>query len=177
MKIRHLLFLVLLAFLFACNNAARENKTKELRPSIDAVNANRKLMDDYHEEVWVKKNVAYTKTVVADSFFSHSSQPGTPKGPEPVIQFLQSFYKAFPDLADTKTHLIADKNFAVLGWVVSGTMKDSLWGIPPTNKKFAVSGNDILRIENGKFTEHWFGLSQVMDNIFEQCGISFPKQK
>lgn len=175
MKIRNSFFLLIPTLLMACTQATKENSIAAT--NADVVHANRKLIEAYHAEVWTKKNIEYTRTAMADSFYSHSSQPGTPKGPEPVVQFLQAFYKAFPDLADKKTHLIADENYVVLGWEISGTMQDSLWGIPPTHKKFTVSGNDILKVEHGKFTEHWFGLAQVMGSIFEQCSISFPKQK
>ncbi len=137
---------------------------------------NKSLAQRYHDQVWVKKNISFSDSVMSETFFSHTSQPGTPTGAKPVVNFLHSFYKAFPDLKDKQTHLIADENYAVLGWEINGTMTDSLWGMPPTGKSFTVSGNDILKIENGKFVEHWFGLGQVMGSIFQQCGIQTTPQ-
>jgi predicted SnoaL-like aldol condensation-catalyzing enzyme len=164
---------ILISFCILLLSCSSEDKAKQ---ELDKrLAANRKLMQNYHDEVWVKKNVDYSASVMSDTFISHTSQPGTPKGPEPVIQFLNSFYKAFPDLKDTQTHLIVDADYAVLGWEVTGTMTDSLWGMPPTGKAFKITGNDILKIENEKFVEHWFGLGQVMGSIFQQCGIPMNK--
>jgi len=40
---------------------------------------------------------------------------------------------------------------------IRGTHKGSFQNIAPTGKQVAVSALDIVRIENGRFIEHWGG--------------------
>lgn len=66
-----------------------------------------------------------------------------------------SSHKALPDMK-TVIHSIAVSGDTVLVYnTSSGTMKDTLMGIPPTNKQVSLSGVDVFLVMNGKIKEHW----------------------
>jgi steroid delta-isomerase-like uncharacterized protein len=69
--------------------------------------------------------------------------------------FFRTFFEAFPDYR-VEIEFIGgegDKVFAILNW--EGTHRKDFMGIPATGKKIKVRTAEVMRIENGKFAEHW----------------------
>jgi predicted ester cyclase len=54
---------------------------------------------------------------------------------------------------------------------MSGTHRGSFQGIQPTGKMITVSLVDIIRVENGKFVEHWGGPD--LYDLLRQLGASY----
>jgi steroid delta-isomerase-like uncharacterized protein len=74
---------------------------------------------------------------------------------EGVKRFFSGFFTAFPDFAATIDHLYAegDKVFAFVTW--RGTHQGEFQGVAPTGKQIVIKTAEIMRIENGQFSEHW----------------------
>jgi predicted ester cyclase len=131
----------------------------------------KEVLQAYHQEVWEKKNTNAINTLV-DAGLKSADLPSDTKDARVVmVGFLQSFFSAFPDLKAEQIKLFGEADYAVELWIMSGTMKNALWGMPATNKKFEVTGMDIVRVKDGKFIEHYGGLADQMDKIYNQLSI------
>ena len=82
-----------------------------------------------------------------------------------------SLFTAFQDLTSQQEYLLADENLAAIRWTLTGTMTDSLWGMPATNKLFKIIGIDILQIKDGKIVRDWGGMADQFPKMFKQLGL------
>jgi predicted ester cyclase len=64
--------------------------------------------------------------------------------------------------------IVAD-NYITIRTVMTGTQRDSLFGLPPTNKPIHVNQINIEKIKDGKISEHW----RVTDELtmMKQLGV------
>lgn len=137
----------------------------------------KEVLQTYHHEVWEKKNANAVNDLVDAALKSSDLPPDTKDARMVMVSFLQSFFGAFPDLKVQQIMLFGEADNAVELWTITGTMKNSLWGMPATNKKFEVMGMDIVKVKGGKFIEHYGGLSDQMDKIFKQLSIGMYAAK
>jgi steroid delta-isomerase-like uncharacterized protein len=86
-----------------------------------------------------------------------------------VKRFFSGFFEAFPDFKPTIDHLYAegDKVFAFVTW--RGTHKGTFLGVPATGKEIVIRTAEIMRVENGKFAEHWDVVDQ--NKMLEALGL------
>jgi predicted ester cyclase len=61
---------------------------------------------------------------------------------------------AFPDREFKEELILAEGDFVMLHWSMTGTHRGELFGRPPTGKRVKTSGTEIIRIKNGKIVEH-----------------------
>ncbi len=97
--------------------------------------------------------------IIAAHYIQHS--PGVPPGREGAKQFFTMLLNAFPDAHFTLEDLITSGDKSVARWSFAATHKGELLGIPPTGNKVSVTGIDIVRMENGKYAEHWDNWDQL----------------
>jgi predicted ester cyclase len=76
---------------------------------------------------------------------------------------------AFPDFQLVPEQIIAESDFVAAFVTAAGTHRGEFLGIPATNKSISVSVSDLMRVQNGKVTEHW----GVTDNakLLQQLGV------
>ena len=94
-----------------------------------------------------------------DSFFSaefesHNNPPGFGPGLAGVKQFFAMFAAAFPDAQVTIDDLVAEGDRVAVATTLTGTHEGEVMGIAPTGRRVAVTGIDLVRIEQGKIVEH-----------------------
>jgi len=65
--------------------------------------------------------------------------------------------------------MIAEGDTVVVRGTTSGTQTGAMQGIPPTGKKFTISGIDIFRVVDGKIVEHWDAVDQL--GMLQQLGV------
>ena len=105
--------------------------------------------------------------IVAKDFVNHSAPEGMPKGPEGVLYFFNQILKpAFPDLKVEIQDQVAEGDFVTTRKFFHGTQKGEFMGIPPSNKEVVMNVIDIIKLHNGKFTDHWNVLD--MSNVVAQ---------
>ncbi len=122
------------------------------------VEANKALFRSYIEEVWNQRNLEAADRYVAPGLIEHN--PNLPQGLEGRKKFAAAVQAAFPDYHAEIQEIIAegDRLVARIQW--TGT-QDGPQGRPPTHNKLRFSTSDFIRIENGKFAEHW----DVVDSL------------
>ena len=92
-----------------------------------------------------------------------------------AIQFVESYYKAFPDYTHRIEDVIAEADKMVLRFVCSGTHKGEYRGIPATGRSFKYGEIFIARIAGGKITEAW--AQEDTPWMMEQLGLELkPKE-
>jgi len=72
--------------------------------------------------------------------------------------FADGIFAAFPDFRIEQTARFAAGEWAGMEWIISGTHKGDLPGIPATNKRFSIRGASILELESGKIkrcSDYW----------------------
>ena len=81
------------------------------------------------------------------------------RGKEELRSFVNGAFAAIPDFKYELRSRFAAGQWAVIEWVMSGTHKGDLPGIPGTGKRFSsVRGSTILELEAGKIrreSDYW----------------------
>jgi predicted ester cyclase len=107
------------------------------------------------------------KELVADNVVNHSAPPGMPNGPESMVYFIQNILRTgFPDLKVEILEQVAEKDLVTTRKKITATHTGSIMSIPASNKKVVINVIDIIRIQDGKYAEHW-GVSNFSDVIAE----------
>ena len=111
--------------------------------------------------------------LVADDFVEREEFPGISQDKDGVRQFFTIFRTAFPDMRMDAREVLVDGDLACVRATMSGTHRGDFMGMPPSGKRFEVTGFDMVRIRDGQVTEHW-GLMDVM-KMMQQLG-AMPEQ-
>jgi predicted ester cyclase len=117
------------------------------------------LVRHFYDEIFNSGNLSVVDEIVAPEFVEHIPQPvpGTHSttGPEAIRSFAAMFRGAIPDLSVSIDDVIASGDKVVTRVTWQGTQSGPLFGADPTDKHMHFTGIDIVRIESGRFVEHW----------------------
>jgi steroid delta-isomerase-like uncharacterized protein len=76
-------------------------------------------------------------------------------GIEAVKEMSQMLHKAIPDMKTT-IHAVAAAGDTIMVYsTLTGMLKDTLMGMPPTNEMVSFPGIDMFLVKDGKIAEHW----------------------
>ncbi len=125
--------------------------------------SNKAITRRFVDEVQTEGNIGAVDDFLADSFVNHSVPPGLPPDREGVKQLFTMFRQAFPDFRAEIHDLVAEGDEVVTRKTFYGTHEGELFGIPPTGKQVTIELIDILRVADGKITDHW--------NVVDQLGL------
>lgn len=102
------------------------------------------------------KNYERVAELFTDEYERHD--PDTPteeRGPEPFVEALQQLHEAFPDSEIRVGEIIAEDDLVAFEGAMTGTHEGAFRGIEPTHATFAIAGNGMHRIEDGRIAETW----------------------
>ena len=122
------------------------------------------------EEMWNGGNLNLVNEFFTSDFVSHglTGSEGI-HGPEGYKQYAAAVLSAFPDYHMQIVDQVAEGDRVTTRFVVSGTHKGELEGLPPTGNRveFALTGVD--RFSGGKIAESW----EVYDTLglMQQLGL------
>lgn len=133
-----------------------------------ADDANAELIRRFHAELLAARDPAVVDEFFAEEFVSHNNPPGFPPGREGVKRFFATFRDAFPDVRVEIDELLVDGDRVAVATTFAGTHQGELMGMAPTGRKVAVTGIDIVRIEDGRIAEHR-GLTDIV-GLMRQLG-------
>jgi len=108
--------------------------------------------------------------VVAPGAIDHDPGPGQGPGPEGFRQFFTELRTAFPDLAVSVEHMVADDDNVAIAYTVTGTQRGPFMGHAPTNKRVQARGVQIGRFVDGKLVERWGSSDQL--GMLQQLGLA-----
>ncbi|MGN9796152.1 ester cyclase [Streptomyces sp. OZ13] len=130
-------------------------------------------------EMW-RGDFSHAKEILDPGFVVHQARPdGTDSeattGPERLLPEIEQTMATFGDITITVD----------LGPIVDGDLISARWtmratytgGIPqataPIGTKISFSGNDILRVRDGRFVEYWT-CTDILDGLSQLGAISGP---
>jgi predicted ester cyclase len=107
-------------------------------------------------EVFEQGRLEVVDELCAPDLKEHADlMPGLPTGREGIKAVASQLRKGFPDIKYRIDLQVAEGDF-VAGYVtVSGTHKGEVFGMPATGKHAEWAESHIVKIVNGKITEHW----------------------
>ncbi len=164
MKYNLILSIATSAILVSCNNISNDKApvpTKE--PSKAEAVAQR-----FYSEVCDKHNIAMIDTLVDAAFMDHSPDMGYTADIAGLKKDFAELYIAYPDLSIKSDFMITEGDLVSAHVIMTGTNSGPMGDMPATNKKVKVEGVDILRVKDGKITEHWGYMDQA--KMMEQLG-------
>jgi len=107
------------------------------------------------EEVQGKGDFAVFEELFADDFTDHTPQPGTTPDKDGVRVLYHALREAFPDFrADIQWQIVSD-GMVTTYKIYHGTHAGSIFGIAPTGAAVEFETVDVMRVADGKITDHW----------------------
>lgn len=93
--------------------------------------------------------------IMDPAFINHTAMPGISPGPDGIVATINMFRKAFPDLAVDIYEQVAEGDLVVTRKALVATHKDVFMGIEATGRRVRIDTIDIVRLRDGRYTEHW----------------------
>ncbi len=134
------------------------------------VDANKRLIERFYEQVWARGNIAFTEQVFAEDYVRHDLRPtDAAPGAAGQARIAEQFRRAFPDLQWRIDLILGEGNLVAARWTASGTLTGGWGGIEPTGKRAEFSGINIFRFNSdGKVAEIWNHRDDL--GLMEQLG-------
>ena len=129
------------------------------------------LVRSYIEEVWTRGNLDAVDIFLSPNYRRHLSPTAEPLLLDGQKQRIAGFRSAFPDVKITIEDVFAEDNYVIFRSTMRGTHHGVFQGIEPTGKPITVTLIDIIRVEHGKFVEHWGGPD--LFDLLKQLGAVF----
>jgi predicted ester cyclase len=118
--------------------------------------ANKAVVGRFNREFIEQGSEASFNELVAPEFVNRSAAPGMPSGPEGLLQMFNHVLR--PALAELSVEIcdqIAEGDKVTTRKIIRGVHRGVLFGIPPTNQQVTIDVIDIVRVERGRYAEHW----------------------
>ena len=94
--------------------------------------------------------------LMAPDFINHAAPPGRPNGPESMWATFETILRpAISDLTVTIHDQIAEGDKVTTRKTIGGRHTGELLGVAATGKTIAIDVIDIVRVEGGRYREHW----------------------
>jgi len=121
--------------------------------------ANKQLFRDYLETVFNKRQIDAADRYLAEDLIEHN--PNLPQGLAGRKRFLANVLAGFSDYHGEIQEILAEGDKLVVRILWTGTQDGPFLGQPATGRKLRFATADFIRVENGKFVEHW----DVVDSL------------
>jgi Predicted ester cyclase len=96
------------------------------------------------------------RALMAPDFINHAAPLGMPNGPESMWNTFQNILRpALSNLTVTIHDQIAEEDKVTTRKTISGVHTGTLLGVPATGRDVAINVIDIVRVEDGRYAEHW----------------------
>jgi len=123
--------------------------------------ANRDLVNLMIEEIQNRKNMELIDKLFSEDFVNHTPLRGIPNDRSGMRQLFSMTHIAFPDGVLVVEDQVSGENKVWTRKLFSGTHAGPLRGIAATGNKVTYEVFDILKIQDGKITEHWGSVDQL----------------
>ena len=120
------------------------------------------------EEVQGRGDFGAFDELFADDFVDHTPQPNTTPDKEGVRKLYGCIRAAFPDFHAEIHWQLVDGERVTTYKTYYGTHVGPVLGIAPTHRKIHFESVDVMRVRNGKITDHW-GVGNLL-SLMQQIG-------
>lgn len=126
---------------------------------------NKEVVRRFNIEVIQNGSEVAFHALMSPDFINHAASPGMPQGPESMWNTFEKVLR--PALSNLKVVIhdqIAEADKVTTRKTISGIHSGTLLGVPATGRELTISVIDIVRIEGGRYAEHW-GLNTLSNVI------------
>lgn len=126
---------------------------------------NKEVVRRFNIEVIQNGSEVAFHALMSPDFINHAAPPGMPQGPESMWDTFEKVLR--PALSNLKIVIhdqIAEADKVTTRKTISGIHSGTLLGVPATGRELTISVIDIVRIEGGRYAEHW-GLNTLSNVI------------
>ncbi|TGM81515.1 ester cyclase [Leptospira mtsangambouensis] len=127
---------------------------------------NKHIVKRFNEEVIQNCNEDSFKELMHANFVNRSAPENANDSNAMWNTFSSVLKPAFPDLTVEVFDQVAEGDKVTTRKAITGTHKGVLMGIAPTQKKIRIDVIDIVRLQEGKYIEHW-GLNTLQTVLAE----------
>lgn len=130
------------------------------------------LVNHFYDVVMTQHKLEMAEHFIAADAIEHEQSMMTDPKKNTLENFkvmMQSMWKAFPDMKFTAVDTLVDGNRIMVIYRMTGTNTGDFMGMKATNKKIDITGVDIMKIDNGKFVEHWGFMDSMV--MMQQLGM------
>ena len=119
--------------------------------------SNKAVVARFNKEFIEKGNLQVLDELIAPDFVNRSAAVlGIPAGVEGIRDYIiDVLHKAFTDIKVEIYDMIAEGDTVVTRKAIIGTQTGEFMGKPATGKRVTMHAIDIVKLKNGKYTEHW----------------------
>lgn len=119
------------------------------------------------EEVQGLGNFELFEQLFADDFADHTPQPNMTPNKDGVRVLYQRLRAAFPDFHAHIHWQAAEGELVTTYKTYHGTHQGAFLGVAPTGRKIQFETVDVMRVRDGKITDHWgvANLFSLMDQL------------
>ncbi|MGH7600260.1 MAG: ester cyclase [bacterium] len=131
---------------------------------IDSVDAINKLVGRF-TEAWNHHEAEGAAALFAADYEGFDISESAPRrGQQGARQWMQRYFRAFPDMQFKDGQTVVQGNRAAILWTAQGTHQGYLLNIPPTGRTFAVRGVSFLTIANNQIQrgEYIWDLAELL---------------
>jgi len=108
--------------------------------------------------------------IFADDYTDHTPQKGGFAADKDGTKSLyKALRQAFPDFRAEIHWQICDRDMVTTYKTYYGTHKGEFLNVRPTNKKIQFIAVDVMRVQNGKISDHW-GVGDLL-SLYKQLGL------
>jgi predicted SnoaL-like aldol condensation-catalyzing enzyme len=132
----------------------------------DLVEANKKVIGEFAEALFVKKDLSAVERYVRSDYIQHN--PLVNQGAEGFREFFSAWFGSVPDWNYTLKKIVAEGSEVWVYGTYAGTLERDWLGIAASGQGYGFDAVDLFRLQDGKLVEHW----DVMDiyGLFKQLG-------
>ena len=127
----------------------------------------KEVVKRFNKEVIEQGNAASFQELMSATFINHSAPAGMNNGPEGMRYFFEEVLRsAMTGLQVTIHAQVAEGDLVTTRKTISGIQTGPFLSIAPTHKQIAIDVIDVVRVQNGKYVEHW-GLTTLPSVLAE----------
>lgn len=105
--------------------------------------------------------------LVCDEVINHATPLGRPNGKESFQNFLNALHTGLSTIKVIVLRQVAENDLVVTHKVISGIHSGNLFGLPATGNHISIEAIEIIRLQNGRYAEHWVqsNMAEILGNL------------
>lgn len=115
---------------------------------------NKRIVREYIENVFNSGNTEHIAEYISDDYVEIFQNETYKLGIEGAIKHVVGVWETYPDIVLKIENQIAEGDWVVTCYTMTGTHSGNWMGMKPTFKKLVITGVDVDRLINGKIVEH-----------------------
>ncbi len=144
---------LILCFMVGCQDKEAMAELEEFKAQAEVEEQNKEIVKRFWEEFNKGNAEIYKELFASDYTYYAPSNSPQPMSREEIMEFMKTFFEAFPESIWSIEDLIAAGDKVIVRFFYKGTHEGEFLSVPATGNKVEMGGIIITRIENGKIVE------------------------